>query len=90
MLIFFIVTATFLKEKGIDVRTPDDSDESDSVPPPALLLSVQEDGFVRVNNVRLIDPGSPSNRSSRSLWRANRRAWFSSTPMRRNPKRASP
>ncbi len=59
MLIFFIVTATFLREKGIDVRTPDDNqNEDNTTPPPALLLSVQEDGFVRVNNVRLIDPGS--------------------------------
>ncbi|MCA8888047.1 MAG: biopolymer transporter ExbD [Parvularculaceae bacterium] len=57
MLIFFIVTATFLKERGMDVRTPDNSPEDENtVPPPALLLSVQEDGFVRVNNVRLIDP----------------------------------
>lgn len=57
MLIFFIVTATFLKEKGIDVRTPDDDPVDDkSIPPPALLLSVQKDGFVRVNNVRIIDP----------------------------------
>ena len=57
MLIFFIVTATFLRERGIDVRTPEDTPEDDqSIPPPALLLSVQEDGFVRVNNVRLIDP----------------------------------
>ncbi|MEZ5893271.1 MAG: biopolymer transporter ExbD [Parvularculaceae bacterium] len=59
MLIFFIVTATFLREKGIDVRTPEDNkDEQDSAPPPALLLAVQEDGFVRVNNIRIIDPGS--------------------------------
>lgn len=59
LLIFFIVTATFLREKGIDVRTPEDSeDQEDSIPPPALLLAVQEDGFVRVNNVRVIDPGS--------------------------------
>ena len=59
LLIFFIVTATFLREKGIEVNTPDDSEQDDrSVPPPALLLSVQEDGFVRVNNVRTIDPGS--------------------------------
>ena len=58
MLIFFIVTATFLRERGLDVRTPEDSDETQSVPPPALLLAVQEDGFVRVNNVRVIDPGS--------------------------------
>lgn len=59
LLIFFIVTATFLREKGIDVRTPEDNeDEEDTIPPPALLLAVQEDGFVRVNNVRIIDPGS--------------------------------
>lgn len=59
LLIFFIVTATFLREKGIDVRTPEDNeDEQDTIPPPALLLAVQEDGFVRVNNIRIIDPGS--------------------------------
>ncbi|MBI1391854.1 MAG: biopolymer transporter ExbD [Alphaproteobacteria bacterium] len=56
MLIFFIVTATFLRERGIDVRTPEDTPEDDSIPPPALLLSLQEDGLVRVNNVRIIDP----------------------------------
>ncbi len=59
LLIFFIVTATFLREKGIDVRTPEDNeDKPDTLPPPALLLAVQEDGFVRVNNVRVIDPAS--------------------------------
>ncbi|MHA7872047.1 MAG: ExbD/TolR family protein [Hyphococcus sp.] len=59
LLIFFIVTATFLREKGIQVNTPDDSEQDDqSVPPPALVLSVQEDGFVRVNNIRTIDPAS--------------------------------
>ncbi len=59
MLIFFIVTATFTREKGIDVQTPDDSqDRPDEVPPPALLLSIQDDGFVRVNNVRIIDAES--------------------------------
>jgi len=59
LLIFFIVTATFLREKGIDVRTPEDNqDDDNTIPPPALLLAVQEDGFVRVNNVRTIDPGS--------------------------------
>lgn len=57
MLIFFIVTATFAREKGIDVKTPEDTPPDDkSVPPPALLLSIQKDGFVRVNNVRIIDP----------------------------------
>lgn len=58
LLIFFIVTATFLREKGIDVNTPEDNEEEQSQPPPALLLAVQDDGFVRVNNVRIIDPGS--------------------------------
>lgn len=59
LLIFFIVTATFLREKGIGVNTPDDSEqEENTVPPPALLLSVQEDGFVRINNIRTIDPAS--------------------------------
>ncbi len=59
MLIFFIVTATFLREKGLDIRTPEDTPPDErTVPPPALLLAVQEDGFVRVNNVRVIDPGS--------------------------------
>lgn len=59
LLIFFIVTATFLREKGIDVRTPEDTPEDErTVPPPALLLAVREDGFVLINNVRVIDPGS--------------------------------
>ena len=59
LLIFFIVTATFLREKGIDIRTPEDNPPpTDTIPPPALLLAVQEDGFVRVNNIRVIDPGS--------------------------------
>ncbi len=59
MLIFFIVTATFTREKGIDIQTPDNSeDQPDTAPPPALLMSVQEDGFVRVNNVRIIDAAS--------------------------------
>ncbi len=59
LLIFFIVTATFLREKGIDVRTPEDTPpEEKTVPPPALVLAVQEDGFVRVNGLRVIDPAS--------------------------------
>ncbi len=59
MLIFFIVTATFLREKGFAVQTPQDTEDDELVaPPPALLLSIQEDGFVRVNNIRTIDPGS--------------------------------
>jgi len=55
MLIFFIVTATFTREKGIDVKTPEDTPDEPTVPPPALLLAIQKDGFVRVNNIRIID-----------------------------------
>ena len=56
MLIFFIVTATFLREKGIDANTPEQTPPDDlSVPPPSLLLSVQADGMVMVNNVRIVD-----------------------------------
>lgn len=58
LLIFFIVTATFLREKGIDVRTPEDTPNEPVDSVPALVLAVQEDGFVRVNGVRVIDPGS--------------------------------
>jgi len=59
MLIFFIVTATFAREKGIDVKTPEDTPpDEQTIPPPALLLSIQQDGFVRVNNVRIIDAQS--------------------------------
>lgn len=59
MLIFFIVTATFTREKGIDVTSPEDEPPKPTdIPPPAMVLSVQEDGFVRVNNVRIIDPMS--------------------------------
>ena len=57
MLIFFIVTATFLRERGIDTNLPDPSpDDQQSIPPPSMLLSVQANGFVRVNNLREIDP----------------------------------
>ena len=59
MLIFFIVTATFTREKGIDIKTPDNSPTPENtVPPPALLLSVQKDGWVRVNRNRTIDAAS--------------------------------
>lgn len=57
LLIFFIVTATFLQEEGVGLTTPDDS-KDESRPPPTLLLSVQNDGFVRVDNLRIIDPRS--------------------------------
>ncbi len=58
MLIFFIVTATFVYEDGFSPNLPEPNDEQDTNPPPALLLFVQEDGFVLVDDVRIIDPRS--------------------------------
>jgi biopolymer transport protein ExbD len=40
------------------VKTPEDTPPDETIPPPALLLSIQPDGFVRVNNVRIIDAQS--------------------------------
>jgi len=58
MLIFFIVTATFIREKGIDLTLPNDCEDCPEHFGSSILLAIQEDGFVRINNVRTIDPGS--------------------------------
>ena len=53
LLIFFIVTATFLQEEGIDMRPPPpspDNNQSDSAPP--ILVQVDGDNNVFVNQVR--------------------------------------
>ncbi|MBS3746981.1 MAG: biopolymer transporter ExbD [Wenzhouxiangellaceae bacterium] len=59
LLIFFIVTSTFLDEEGLDIATPQESEEEQQTrPPPTMVLSVRNDGFVMVDNVRMIDPRS--------------------------------
>ena len=58
LLIFFIVTSTFLDEQGFEVVTPQDDQEQQERPPPSLVLSVRTDGFVMVDDVRMIDPRS--------------------------------
>ncbi|MCC5865740.1 MAG: MotA/TolQ/ExbB proton channel family protein [Wenzhouxiangella sp.] len=59
LLIFFIVTATFLDEIGIGLSSPeDDPPEELQRPPPTLILSVRNDGFVLIDDVRLVDPRS--------------------------------
>lgn len=59
LLIFFIVTSTFLNEEGIGIVTPQENqDEEVTRPPPTLVLSVRTDGFVMVDNIRMIDPRS--------------------------------
>ena len=62
MLIFFIVTATFVDEDGIVPNLPEPSPENpDAPPPPSMLLTVQTNGFVRVDRAREIDPRSVKN-----------------------------
>lgn len=59
LLIFFIVTATFLDEEGIAIASPeDDPPEELTRPPPTLVLAVRNDGFVMVDGGRMIDPRS--------------------------------
>lgn len=59
LLIFFIVTATFLDEVGIGIVTPQpDPPEELRRPPPTLVLAVRSDGFVMVDDIRMVDPRS--------------------------------
>ncbi len=59
LLIFFIVTATFLDEIGIGLSTPDDTPPEELTrPPPTLILTVRNDGFVMVDDARMTDPRS--------------------------------
>ena len=62
MLIFFIVTATFVDEDGIAPNLPEPPQENEPTnPPPVMLLTVQQNGFVRVDGARQIDPRSVKN-----------------------------
>jgi len=59
LLIFFIVTSTFLDEEGLEIVTPSENEQQEQTrPPPTLVLSVRTDGFVMVDDVRMIDPRS--------------------------------
>lgn len=49
LLIFFIVTATFLQEQGIDMRPPPPSDNQDTEPNPVILVQVDDRNQVFVN-----------------------------------------
>ena len=53
LLIFFIVTATFLSEEGIDMRPPPDSDTPpDADAPPPIVVQVDDDNEIFVNQIR--------------------------------------
>lgn len=67
MLIFFIVTATFVKELGITVSKPSDAPpEKPKGPPKTISMAVTEDCWVRLQG-RRIDPGQVSPNVQRLL-----------------------
>jgi biopolymer transport protein ExbD len=46
MLIFFIVTTSFVKEKGLDVNRPEDNQAKNDKPSKALSIRIAEDGTI--------------------------------------------
>jgi len=52
MLIFFIVTASFIKETGVDVRRPESS-SSNQVQNLSILIAVKENGEVWMDRRRV-------------------------------------
>ena len=61
MLIFFIVTATFVDEDGFAPNLPENNQNTPDNPPPSMLLTVQTNGLVQVDGGREIDPRSVKN-----------------------------
>ena len=55
MLIFFIVTASFIKEVGIDVNRPDAPTQQTTPEDSNILVSIRENDEVWIDR-RLIDP----------------------------------
>ena len=55
MLIFFIVTATFIKQAGIDVLRPD-AQTAEVKPTVSVLVAINPAGEIWIDN-RQIDPG---------------------------------
>jgi biopolymer transport protein ExbD len=55
MLIFFIVTATFIKQAGIDVTRPD-AETAELKPRVSVIVAINPVGEVWIDN-RQIDPG---------------------------------
>ncbi len=45
MLIFFIVTTSFVKEKGLDVNRPEDNQAKNDKPSKALSIRIAADGY---------------------------------------------
>lgn len=49
MLIFFIVTTSFVKEKGLGVNRPEDNNTPNNNPSTALSIRIDADGVIQMN-----------------------------------------
>ncbi len=49
LLIFFIVTAVFLREKGLDLRQPPPNENMPQTTKPVIQIAIDSEGFVFVN-----------------------------------------
>ena len=49
LLIFFIVTTSFVKELGLEITKPD-AKKSNAENKPSMVISISEDGLIRFNN----------------------------------------
>ena len=48
MLIFFIVTTSFVKEKGLEVNRPEDNQNENQNPSKSLSIAIDENGVIRM------------------------------------------
>lgn len=55
MLIFFIVTASFIKEAGLDVNRPDVPETNEPTDNPSILVNLTDLNEIRIDG-RIIDP----------------------------------
>jgi len=54
MLIFFIVTATFVKETGLDVSRPDTEENKPTKPAKTILIQINKDNEIYIQR-RIVD-----------------------------------
>ncbi len=64
LLIFFLVTTTFVKESGVDVNRPVESQKKSTEEIPNMIINVTRDGMVFVDN-QAIDIRSVRSRMER-------------------------
>ena len=64
LLIFFLVTTTFVKESGVDVNRPVESQKKSTEEIPNIIINVTRDGMVYIDN-QAIDVRSVRSRMER-------------------------